>query len=80
MIRKQPAGSVAVGTGSSVAALRLGEGIMKMKTKFGTVILSSLLFGQGLLGLAALVVVLTREAPQPHAVQAAAVEQVVTVR
>lgn len=53
-----------------------------MKTKLGSVILTSLLFAQGLLGFAAVAVVLMKEpAPQGRpAAQSAAIESTILVR
>jgi hypothetical protein len=52
-----------------------------MKTKLGSVILSSLLFAQGMLGFAAVAAVLMKEpAKQYVAAQSAALESLVSVR
>jgi hypothetical protein len=52
-----------------------------MKSKVGSSILSSLLFAQGLLGIAALTAVLMKEPAKTHvAAQSASVEGIVAVR
>jgi hypothetical protein len=52
-----------------------------MKTRLGTVILSALLYAQGLLGIAAVAAVLMKEpVKEHHAAQSAAVEGLVTVQ
>jgi hypothetical protein len=71
-----------MGTGGVQPLVRLDEGSAEMKTKLGSVILSSLLFAQGLLGFAAVAVVLMKDPPQERHVtmQSAAVEGLVLVR
>jgi hypothetical protein len=54
-----------------------------MKTKLGSTLLASLLYAQGLLGIAAVAVVLAKEPAKQHhhaAAQSAAVEGIVSVR
>jgi hypothetical protein len=54
-----------------------------MKTKLGSTLLASLLYAQGLLGIAAVAVVLAKEPAKDHrhaAAQSAAVEGIVSVR
>ena len=71
-----------MGTGGVQPLVRLDEGSAEMKTKLGSVILSSLLFAQGLLGFAAVAAVLMKEPAQERHVtmQSAAVEGLVLVR
>jgi hypothetical protein len=61
----------------------LDEGVTTMKTKLGSTLLASLLYAQGLLGIAAVAVVLAKEPAKQHhhaATQSAAVEGIVSVR
>lgn len=52
-----------------------------MKTKLGSAVLTTLLFAQGLLGIAAVGAVLMKQpAQERHPIQSAAMESLVTVR
>jgi len=82
MIPKQSAVILRIGkTGRTRPRFAGGQGTTKMKTRLGTVILSALLYAQGLLGIAAVAAVLMKEpVKEHHAAQSAAVEGLVTVQ
>lgn len=69
-------------TSWTVTAFQLDEGNSDMKNKLGSVVISSLLFAQGLLGFAAVAAVLAKEPVQQRQIvaQSASVEGLVSVR
>lgn len=82
IVLKQGHGIFAPGNRTAGRCVWLDEGKADMNKKLGPVILSSLLFAQGLLGFAAVIAVLMKEpAAERHAAaQSAAIEGLVLVR
>ena len=83
MIRKHRATIVqSLRNQAASPAFWLDEGVNTMKTKLVSTLLASLLYAQGLLGIAAVTVVLLKEPAKQHhaAAQSAAVEGIVSVR